>query len=336
MSIVTKQELMREISEGFKEVLPQDYAQDALGVIADLMGNYEIESIATEDDSTDKDDFLCAFLDAKRVEGKSPRTIERYRYIIKRFYATCNRSPRKINVFHIRNYLSLCQKVGNSERTIEGYRTILNSYFGWLVREKLIESNPASNISSISYEKKERLPFSEIELYKIHEYCDIEDGPNCTPCRNRAIIAMLESTGCRVSEICSANQADVDLYKGECIVHGKGNKQRTVYLNDTTILLLKRYFSTRTDTSPALFIGKCSERMTPGGIRCLLKKIEERAGLTNVHPHRFRRTLATNLIDHGMPIQEVSRLLGHENIQTTMTYIHISNTSVKTSFKKYN
>lgn len=147
---------------------------------------------------------------------------------------------------------------------------------------------------------------------------------------------MLESTGCRISEICRADRTDVDLLKGECLVHGKGNKERIVYLNETAGMLLRRYLESRSDSYPALFIGKNSDRLTPGGIRALLKKLETKAGITNVHPHRFRRTLATHLIDHGMPIQEVSRLLGHENINTTMTYIYVSNVSVKNSYEKYN
>ena len=146
---------------------------------------------------------------------------------------------------------------------------------------------------------------------------------------------MLESTGCRISEICRANRTDLDLSKGECLVHGKGNKERIVYLNETAVMLVSRYLESRNDSSQALFIGKRTERMTPGGIRALLKKLEKQAGITNVHPQRFRRTLATHLIDHGMPIQEVSRLLGHENINTTMTYVYVSNAAVKKSFEKY-
>lgn len=336
MSIIARQELLRDLTEELKDAIPQTYTEAVLGIVADSIGKYEIESTESEDDSNEKEDFLYAYLDAKRVEGKSPKTILRYEYVIRKFYETCNRGPRRVTVFHIRNYLSLCQRAGNSDRTIEGYRSVLHGYFGWLMRENMIESNPTVNISPISYEKKERLPYSEVELYKIHECCEIERGPRCTADRNKAIISMLESTGCRISEICRVDRTDVDLLKGECLVHGKGNKERIVYLNETAGMLLRRYLESRSDSSPALFIGKNSDRLTPGGIRALLKKLEMRAGITNVHPHRFRRTLATHLIDHGMPIQEVSRLLGHENINTTMTYIYVSNVSVKNSYEKYN
>ena len=335
MSIEAKQEMLREVSSGLSDKIPSAHAETALSVMADTMSNYEIESLENKDDSAEKEDCLKAYIDAKHIEGRSVKTIERYEYVIRKFYDTCERGPRKTTVFHIRNYLAKCKSIGNSDRTIEGYRSILYGYFAWLAREGLIATNPAVNIAPIRYEKKVREPYSDVDLYRIHECCDVERGNRCTSVRNKAIIAFLESTGCRISEVCGLNRDNINFDENECVVHGKGNKERIVYLNDVASMLLKRYLTSRNDSSPALFIGKRSERMTPGGIRFLLKRFEEKACLSNVHPHRFRRTLATNLIDRGMPIQEVSKLLGHEHLDTTMTYVYVDQTAIKNSFKKY-
>lgn len=335
ISIEAKHELLREVSDGIADKMPTTHAETALSVLADTMGNYEIESTGTEDDFAEKEECLKAFLDAKRIEGRSGKTIERYEYIIRKFYETCERGPRRTTVYHIRRYLSGCKAAGNSDRTIEGYRTILNGYFQWLTRESLIAVNPVGNIAPIHYEKKVREPYSDVDLYKLNENCDIERGSRCTTDRNKAIIAVLESTGCRISEVCGMNRNDINFTAAECVVHGKGNKNRVVYLDCVAIMLVQRYLESRTDDLPALFIGKGTDRMTPGGVRHMLKLFEKKAGLTNVHPHRFRRTLATNMIQRGMPIQEVSILLGHEKLDTTMTYVYTNQDSVKNSYYKY-
>lgn len=214
-----------------------------------------------------------------------------------------------------------------ADRTLEGYRTVFSSFFGWLYKEKLIQDNPCANLGPIKHMKKVRVPYSEVELEKLKEACQTV--------RDKTIIYFLLSTGCRISEICGLDRDDIDFMTLECTVLGKGNKERTVFLDDITAMMLKRYLAERKDNSPALFIGKGSERMTPGGVRFRLKTIAERAGVQNVHPHRFRRTLATNLIDRGMPIQEVASILGHDNINTTMTYVYIKKENVKNAYRKY-
>lgn len=335
ISIEAKHEFLREVSDGISDKLPSTHADTALSVIADTMGNYEIESTGTQDDAAEKEDCLKAFLDARRVEGRSEKTIERYEYVIHKFYGTCERGPRRTTVYHIRRFLAERKDAGNSDRTIEGYRAILYGYFQWLTREGLITANPVGNIATIHYEKKVREPYSSVDLYKLHECCNVERGGRCTTDRNKAIIAVLESTGCRISELCGMNRTDINFNDAECVVHGKGNKNRVVYLDRVAIMLVQRYLDSRTDDLPALFIGKRSDRMTPGGVRHLLKLFEEKAGITNVHPHRFRRTLATNMIQRGMPIQEVSILLGHERLDTTMTYCYTNQDSIKSSYYRY-
>jgi site-specific recombinase XerD len=145
----------------------------------------------------------------------------------------------------------------------------------------------------------------------------------------------LLSTGCRISEICALNRNDIDIVNKEILVLGKGNKERTVFIDDVTAMLLQRYLEERKDDSEALFVGKGTSRLKPGGIRKILNAVATKAGVENTHPHRFRRTLATSLIDHGMPIQEVAAILGHEKLDTTMKYVYLNKTHVKNSYNKY-
>lgn len=201
------------------------------------------------------------------------------------------------------------------------------SFFGWVQREGLIPNNPCGNLSTIKCGKEVRLPFSDVDIERLKETCETA--------RDKALIAFLLSTGCRVGEVCGLNRADIDFANLECTVLGKGNKERTVYLDNVAAMQLRIYLNTRTDTCEALFAGKGSERLQAGGIRKRLNEIGEKAGVENVHPHRFRRTLATTLINHGMPIQEVAKILGHEKIDTTMTYVYIDKTNVKNAYRRY-
>jgi site-specific recombinase XerD len=182
-------------------------------------------------------------------------------------------------------------------------------------------------VGAIKCAKKIRLPYSAEDIERLKE--------TCGTIRDKAIISFLLSTGCRVSEVCALNREDIDINSLECKVLGKGNKERTVYFDKVTAMLLNRYILTRDDISPALFIGKGSKRLTAQGMRYMLKKVSEKANVENVHPHRFRRTLATNLIDRGMPIQEVVAVLGHDRIDTTTDYIYIEKENVKSAYRKY-
>jgi site-specific recombinase XerD len=219
------------------------------------------------------------------------------------------------------------KKEGACDTTIGGYRDIIHNYFGWLYQEGLVPKNPSANLGNVKAPKTSRRPFSHTEIERLKEAC--------TTTRDKAILLFLLSSGCRVSEACALNRNDINLQAGEAVVFGKGAKERTVYINEIASMILRRYLDERTDSSPALFVGKGTERMTPGGIRAALKTLEERSGVSNVHPHRFRRTLATNLIDRGMSIQEVAAILGHERLDTTMKYVYISQGNVKNSYNHY-
>ena len=273
------------------------------------------------------DELLDAYISAKTIEGRSPKTLDRYKYIITKMMKSINIPVRKISVFHIRTYLTKEKQRGLSDRTLEGTREVLSAFFGWLHREGLINSNPISNLGTIKYAKVTRLPYTQVDIEKLKESCNND--------RDRAIISFLLSSGCRISEVCALNRTDIDFDNKQCTVLGKGNKERIVYIDDITVLHLKRYLNNREDEYEALFIGKNTKRLQPGGIRYMLKKVANRAEVSNTHPHRFRRTLATSLIDHGMPIQEVAIILGHDKLDTTMGYVYTDNKNVKNSYEKY-
>ena len=233
----------------------------------------------------------------------------------------------KITTDDIRFYLSVKRqrdKLKNS--TLDGMRRCYASFFGWLVAERIIPYNPCAAISQIKSTKIIRKPFSPAEIDKIRRACD--------NARDLALVDFLYSTGCRVSEVASLDISDIDFSRRECIVLGKGDKQRTVYLTEVAAENLQDYLNSRKDFEDALFVGK-GKRMGKGGIEALVKRLGKKAGVENAHPHRYRRTLATNLLDRGMNIQDVASILGHADLKTTQVYCYISQVNVKSAYCKY-
>ena len=325
MAIVSKVDLLNSIEERLSVLLTAHDMAEAMRVIKDELGDYAVEALAHNGEIDS--DLLDAYLSAKSIEGRSAGTIERYRYILTRAFSEMAVSERRTTVYHLRGWLTRERQRGISESTLEGYRATFSAYFNWLHREGLISVNPCTNLGPIKCPKVVRLPFSDIEIERLKEACwDIRD---------KALICFLLSTGCRISEVTQLDRADVDMQAMQCTVTGKGNKQRVVYIDNVTRMHLRRYEAARSDLSPALFAGKGSERLTPGGVRKMLRTVGQIARVENVHPHRFRRTLATGLIARGMPIQEVSRILGHENLDTTMTYVYLNDRDVQASYRKY-
>ena len=327
MSIAAKQTLLKNVRNQLGSTLTVDQLEVVIGTITTQLDQFEVESVPLESVDIDSNDLLQAFLDTKLIEGRSEKTIEQYRYILTKMFKRINVQVRQVTVFHLRSYLMKLKAEGKSDQTLENERSVFSSFFTWLYNEHLLDENPAANLSPIKCQKKVKVPYSDVDLEKLKEAC--------TCSRDKAILCFLFSTGCRISEVCQLNREDIDFNNKECTVLGKGNKERTVFLDDVTVMLLKRYLYDRMDEYPALFVGKGTDRMTPGGVRRVLKKLEKASGVENVHPHRFRRTLATDLIDHGMPIQEVATILGHEKLDTTMTYVYISKNSVRSSYNKY-
>ena len=327
MSIETKQAFIK----GLTAKLGSKLTYEDMGALTEALENelasYDLNQTEARAADVETGELLEEFLAAKTVEGKSPRTIAHYRYLLGRMFEAVNMPIRDIMVFTLRRYLAKLKADGLQDVTIEGVRCTICSFFGWLHRENLLPMNPAANLGPIKCEKKVKKPLSAVDIEHLKEFCET--------IRDRAIVNVLLSTGCRISEVCGMNRDSVDFANLECTVLGKGNKQRVVFIDDVTAMLLRRYLMERTDESEALFVGKGTKRLTPAGVRFMLNKVAERAGVEHVHPHRFRRTLATSLVDHGMPIQEVANILGHEKLETTMKYVYINKANVKNDYRKY-
>ncbi len=234
-------------------------------------------------------------------------------------------------MYHLREYLAAEKERGIADRTLEGDRCIFSAYFNWLQRECLIERNPTANLGKVTVAKKKKKTYTAVEIEKLNEkVVTFEYG-----IRDRALINFMQSTGCRVSEVSALNRDEVDLNNLECVVHGKGSKDRTVYFSEVTGMLLAQYLETRTDNDPCMFLSDRKKRLKPGGIRAMLKKVAAVAGVEHCHPHKFRRTFATELNHRGMSAQDIMYLMGHDKMDTTMGYINMDKEDVKSAYRRY-
>lgn len=324
MALEAKAMLMGEMERDLSDKLTAADISTVLSIMADHLARYSMERTGGAEY---EDDLLDAYLSALEVQGRSPLTIERYKYIIQRMQSEVKTPTRQITVYHLRRYLQAEKARGISDRTLEGIRQTFSAYFNWLHREGLIESNPVSNLGAIKYQKKTKDLYSDADM----ENMKFE----CATIRDRAIICFLRATGCRISEVTALNRDDIDFANLECKVLGKGNKERIVFMDEVAAMTLLSYLNSRTDDEEALFIGKRKNRMTPHGIRQMLVELGKRANVQHVHPHKFRRTAATNLIKHGMPIQEVATLLGHDKLDTTMQYVVLDKSTLQSSYRRY-
>ena len=327
MAINAKQTMLSQIENGCADIVTARDMPRILKVINDVLEGFSVTQTAREEWSAGEDDLLSSFVASLKISGRSDKTIARYTYVIGRFMAFAKVRTRSVNVYHIRLWLAAEKERGIQDSTLEGSRQVLSSYFGWLHREGLIERNPMGNVGTIKVPKKLKKTYSGVDLEKLNQACE------CI--RDRAILHFLRATGCRISEMTGLNRDAVDLERLECVVHGKGNKERKVYLDDVAGEILREYLISRDDHEEALFIGRRMERLKPGGVRIMLNKLGKAAGVEHVHPHKFRRTKATELTRHGMQIQEVAALLGHDKLDTTMRYVVLNNDDIKSSYRRY-
>lgn len=318
--------LMHKVEGTLRTRMFANLLDEAVTEIQDHLDEFDIVHVANEDNS-ETDDLLNTFIAAKASSGRSEKTLIRYQYLIERFMQFAGVKTRDVTTECIRQYFAHEAERGVSESTIEGIRQAMSSYFGWLEHEKLIHSNPVFNVEPIKYEKKVRESFSAIDLERIKR--------TCNNIRDIAIINFLLATACRISEVTGLNRSDIDFESLEVTVLGKGKKQRTVYINEVAALTLREYLATRTDDNEALFINKFGKRFENGGIREMLRKISAESGVDKIHPHRFRRTTITTLLNHGMPIQDVAILAGHDKIDTTMRYYSASKSRIKSSYQRF-
>lgn len=313
------------MKEKLKDIITYASLEQVVNALSDTLCSYDITPVCT--DNVEKDVLLDAYISAIRVEGRSEKTLQRYKSIIGQFLKHAGTSTKNITQYHIRNYLAHEKERGLADMSVKSMFWVLSSYFGWLHRDGIITKNPAGNIGNIKVQKKVKHVFSDIDIEKMKSAT--------TRIRDKAIISFLQSTACRISEVTNLNIEDIDFVKKECIVLGKGNKQRVVYMDDVTAMYLKQYIATRKDNNPALFIGIRKNRISPGGVRSMLKTVGKKADVEHVHPHKFRRTRITSLVTRGMPIEQVKFLVGHEKIDTTMAYVVMDQNNVRNNFNKY-
>lgn len=274
--------------------------------------------------------LLQEFLAAKRIEGCSEKSLHYYGSTISVMMSKTGKLLQEIETEDLRQYLTYYQKEKNSSKvTLDNIRRILSSFFSWLEDEDYILKSPVRRIHKVKSTKTIKETYSDEELEKMRD--------NCDTARDLAIIDMLASTGMRVGEMVRLNRDDVNFEERECIVLGKGDKERIVYFDARTKIHLKSYLDSRTDDEPALFVSLKSphQRLNIGGIETRLRGIGKSLDISKVHPHKFRRTLATVAIDKGMPIEQLQKLLGHQRIDTTLQYAMVKQSNVKLAHKKY-
>lgn len=327
-----KEVLIREILHGMTGILDSRQLDELRTVLERRFREVRITECKTnsEDNKLGNARFLDMFISAKRVEGCSDSTLVYYRTTIVRLLSATDKWIKDITTDDLRLYLSEYQKVNNSSKvTVDNVRRILSSFFSWLEDEDYIVKSPVRRIHKVKTAKTVKDTLSDENLEVLRDICD--------DIRNLVIIEMLTSTGVRVGELVKLNREDIDFNERSCIVLGKGNKEREVYFDARTKLHLQDYLDRRGDNSPALFVSKNAPhtRLTIGAIQRIVQALGEQAGISKVHPHKFRRTLATRAIDKGMPIEQVQRLLGHQKIETTMHYAMVNQSNVKIAHRKY-
>jgi len=302
-------------------------------VLSKYFKNLEViekEHTKPQDDIDDNVNLLKLFISSKRVEGCSEKTLEYYEKTINHLFANIDKRVDYISTEDLRDYLGEYRSERNiSKTTTDNIRRILSSFFGWLEDEDYILKNPVRRIKKIKTGRVVKDVLSDEHLEILRD--------NCNNIRDLAIIELLISTGIRVGELVNLNIDDVNFQERECVVFGKGESEREVYFDAKTKIHLMNYLNSREDNNPALFVSlkKPYNRLGISGVERRLRKLGTISQIKKVHPHKFRRTLATNAIDKGMPIEQVQRLLGHVQIDTTMQYAMVNQSNVKISHKKF-
>lgn len=276
------------------------------------------------------EDYLTMFLNAKTIEGCSWRTIQYYRVTIERMLENVTEPVRKITTEDMRSYLSDYQKVnGCSKVTVDNVRRNLSSFFSWLEEENYILKSPMRRIHKIKTNQQVKEVISDEDIERLRDKCSCK--------RDLAMIDLLYSTGIRVGELVNLNISDIDFEARECVVFGKGGKERKVYFDAKAKLHLQKYIESRDDSNPALFVTLDSpyDRLKISGVEIRMRKLGRSVKISKIHPHKFRRTMATRAIDKGMPIEQVQKILGHSQIDTTMQYAMVNQSNVKMSHIKF-
>ena len=325
-----KDKLITQIQSRMASSLNMQQLDDLRKVLTAAFSNVEILESKSVTDSESNESLVEVFISAKRIEGCSEKSLKYYEMTIQNMMAKIESPVREITTSDLRTYLSNYQETRNSSKvTIDNMRRIFSSFFSWLEDEDYILKSPVRRIHKIKTDKTIKETFSDEGLELLRDSCD--------KIRDLAMIDLLASTGMRVGELVGLNIEDINFHERECVVLGKGNSERVVYFDARTKIHLMNYLYSREDENPALFVSFAAphDRLLIGGVETRLREIGKKADLQKVHPHKFRRTLATRAIDKGMPIEQVQHLLGHVKIDTTMHYAMVNQTNVKNSHRKY-
>lgn len=326
-------EFVNDVLRDMLAYLDNGQAEQLRRVLKHNLSGYEIQrktDSTTEDTSTENARLTGAFLSAKRIEGCSEKSLSYYRKTIETMSEKIGKGITHITTNDLRSYLTDYQTERKSSKvTIDNIRRILSSFFSWLEDEDYILKSPVRKIHKVKTAVTIKETYTDEALETMRDHCD--------SLRDLALIDMLASTGMRVGELVLLNRDDINFEERECVVFGKGSKERMVYFDARTKIHLQNYLAKRTDSNNALFVSLKApyERLQIGGVESRLRELGKRLALPRVHPHKFRRTLATMAIDKGMPVEQLQRLLGHQRIDTTLQYAMVKQSNVKIAHRKY-
>ena len=324
-----KQKFINEVVQGMLGCINNAQLQKLQQILEhELFDKKIVASSNIQEDASE--DLLESFLSAKRIEGCSEKSLVYYRNTIQAMLETVAKPVREIETDDLRGYLTDYQKEKNSSKvTIDNIRRILSSFFSWLEDEDYIIKSPVRRIHRVKSATTIKETYSDENLETMRD--------SCTELRDLALIDILASTGMRIGELVLLNRKDINFEERECVVFGKGSKERMVYFDARTKIHLQEYLNSRTDDNPALFVSLRAPyvRMKIGGIEARLRGMGRNLGIEKVHPHKFRRTLATMALDKGMPIEQLQQLLGHKRIDTTLQYAMVKQSNVKIAHRKY-
>lgn len=324
--------IIHEVLVRMAGILDKEQEQQLETTLFIELNEYDVSERCTDLVKIDDKPFalLRRFIATKRLEGRSENTILQYQLHLGKMIIAISKDLDKITTYDIRFYLAdYKEKRKVSNLTLDNMRRCISSFFNWLNNEGYIRRNPSAAVKKISYEKTVKKPYSHEELEKLRWKCD--------NLRDLAMVEFLYASGCRVSEVAALNINDIDFISRTAIVLGKGNKQRTIYLTESAALHLNNYLIDRKDCNPALFVSLKSpyKRIGKNGIEAMLRRLGQSAGISKVHPHRYRRTLATNMLDRGAHIQDVQKILGHEDIRTTEIYCYVTDSNIRYAYNKF-
>lgn len=327
-----KNEIITEIEQSLLNYLDNAQMEVLHATLVRCLGNVDIVDLKQTSGISQYSniELIDKFISAKEIEGCSKRTTKYYESTLLKMNSKLDKEITHMTTDDLRTYLTDYQKINNcSKASVDNIRRNLSSFFSWLEEENYILKSPMKRIHKIKTDKVIKETYSDETLELLRD--------NCNNLRDLAIIDILASTGMRVGELVKLNINDIDFENRECVVFGKGNKERPVYFDARTKIHLKNYLNSRTDGNPALFVSLDApyDRLKISGVEIRLRQLGRRLGIQKVHPHKFRRTVATKAIDKGMPIEQVQSLLGHSQIDTTMHYAMVNQNNVKESHRKY-